>query len=235
MAIHVAILLRSYARLVLEGVKTVESRLTVNALAPFRAISTGERLFIKASSGPYMATAVASQVHFEEDLTPERLLALKRTWNSAVRGDDAYWEHKSRSRYASFIRLAEVEPLDVGPEMPPSSGLAWFVLSEDRSPLLDLPLTEGALRNRYIRVPSECSYFGAGEFTLVLPDGSQVRTCVNERRLLQWRGWAEWFEAYRLLPGDSVRFVRVAPDRYRVSLRPRAALATTLRHPPARA
>ena len=62
MPVHVAILLRPYIKLILSGRKTVESRLTITPRAPFEGIKPGDRIFFKASAGPYMATAVADAV-----------------------------------------------------------------------------------------------------------------------------------------------------------------------------
>ena len=59
MSIHVAILKREYLRMVLSGQKTVESRLAKVRCPPFEQVVAGERLFFKASGGPFMAPAIA--------------------------------------------------------------------------------------------------------------------------------------------------------------------------------
>ncbi|MEX0776133.1 MAG: ASCH domain-containing protein [Phycisphaeraceae bacterium] len=181
MAQHVAILLSRYIRLILAGQKTVESRLTIRPIPPYRAIAPGDRIWFKASSGPYMASATARRVEFHEQLTPARIGALKKRYNGVVRGDDAYWQWKQHSKYATFVTLAEVNPTCQGPPIR-SSGIAWFVLplecggcdaafacggaavaprrakAVSRSPqskmaAFDVVLTAGALRNNYVRVP----------------------------------------------------------------------------------
>lgn len=92
MSVHVAILLPRYLRMILSGKKTTESRLTKTARAPYQAIESGERIFFKASSGPYMATAIARSVTFHDALTPSRVARMKSKLNHAVCGDDAYWD-----------------------------------------------------------------------------------------------------------------------------------------------
>ena len=212
MSVHVAILLRPYIRMILAGVKTMESRLTRAALPPVGRLKPGERLYFKASGGPYLARARAAEVLEFRDLTPTGVDRLRRDHDAAVRGTPDYWRSKRNCRYATLARLSEVEPIAVGPSMPPSSGLAWFVLDEGADPVLDLPLSPGAVRNRYVRVPAAArGFFGAGEFDLGLPDGVEVRTAIDTRGMLRWRGWGAWFSAQGLL---SIRFVRVAPGRF---------------------
>lgn len=130
MPTHVAILLPQYIRLVLNGVKTIESRLTLMPLAPFRSVTPGDRIYFKASGGPFMATAIADAVEYHSDLTPARVDALKRKYNASVCGDDAYWTKKRGSRYATFITLRDVQPIGNAdaPKIAPSRGLAWFTL-----------------------------------------------------------------------------------------------------------
>jgi len=127
---HVAILWPQYIRLILSGKKTVESRLTITSRPPYRAIEPGDRIYFKASSGPFMATAVAAKVEFHEGLTPDKIDALRKRHNDAVCGDAEFWERKRGSRYATFIKLRDVKPItdSDAPKIMPSRGLAWFVI-----------------------------------------------------------------------------------------------------------
>lgn len=81
----------------------------------------------------------------------------------------------------------------------------------------------GSIRNRYVATGGAVGYFPAGPFTLVLPDGEEVRTDLYKGQRLRWRGWGRWFEQHALEAGDGVRFVAVAPGRYRVSFHPSEA------------
>lgn len=231
MAIHVAILKRPYLELILRGRKTIESRLTTTAQPPFGRIAAGERLFFKVSAGPFMATALAGRVEQFSDLNVSRMHALYRQFNAGVCGEAAYWQFKKHSRYAVFVHLREVQPIDVGPTYEPNNWKAWFVLPESASPLRDWPLTAGAIRNRYVRPPDAWGDFfpSGGTFTLELPDGRAVTTDINVRKLIRWRGWGEYYERAGAKPGDRVRFVRLADRRYRVIM----LTGQSLPHPPA--
>lgn len=138
---HVAILWPQYIRLILSGKKTVESRLTITSRPPYRAIEPGDRIYFKASSGPFMATAVAAKVEFHEGLTPDKIDALRKRHNDAVCGDAEFWERKRGSRYATFIKLRDVKPIADAdaPKIMPSRGLAWFVMGDNSATTVARP------------------------------------------------------------------------------------------------
>ena len=219
MPIHVAILKKPYVRMILSGEKTVESRLTRTAQPPLRDITTGERIFIKASSGPFMATAIAGRIDQHEALVPDDILKLRDRYNNAVCGNDEYWQLKKHSRFAVFIHLEQIEPIEVGPVYPKSMR-AWHVLDESLSPLKDVPLTDGAIRNRYISLTGTPEKMRRRPVTLLLPDGQEVQTeFATGKAMLKWRGWGAYYVKHRMKPGDAVRFVALSPGRYRVTFR----------------
>ncbi len=217
MPIHVAILKRPYIRLILEGKKTVESRLTRTAQPPYRAIESGDRIFIKASAGPFMATAIAGKVEQHDGLEPNDILRLRMRHNLAVCGDDSYWDLKQSSRFAVFVGLTQVEPIEVGPAYPKSMR-AWHVVDESLSPLLDVTLTDGAIRNRYLTLTRASEQTRSRPVMLLLPDGREIDTgFADGKAMLRWRGWGPYYQQYQMIPGDTVRFVALGPGRYRVS------------------
>ena len=217
MPIHVAILKKPFLDAILAGDKTVESRLTKNKLPPFQKIEPGERLFLKQSSGPYRATAIAGDIEFHDQLTPDRVETLRQRWQPAVGGDDEdYWQTKADVGYASFIRLTHIQPLHVGPAMKKSNGQAWFVLDESRSPILDIPLTAASLKNRALRIPARCQALREHPFTLVLPAGQEVQTATNPQGFIRWRSWSNLIDAFDLKPGDTARLIALAPHRYQL-------------------
>lgn len=232
MSVHVAILLKRYIRMIISGEKTIESRLTKTSRAPYRRIESGDVIHFKASSGPYMAKAVADKVRFFEHMTPDDVARIKARYNDRIRGDEAYWQWKRDSRYATLVLLRGVEATSTGPAMRPSQGIAWFVLddTDDKAspPALTVTLTAGAIRNGYVRVPRHCTLFpvravgGAtakrqgAMFELLMPDGATIETDITARHMLRWRGWRAAFTAANVRPGDAVRFEPIHGQRYRV-------------------
>ncbi len=217
MPIHVAILKRLYLNLILSGQKTVESRLTRTAQPPLGCIAPGERIFLKASSGPFMATAVAGKIEQHDNLEPYDILRLRLLHDRTVCGDDAYWELKKDSRFAVFVELTEVEPIEVGPKYPKSMR-AWHVVDDKLNPLMDVTLTAGAIRNRYLSLPGTSEKLRQRKLTLLMPDGEEVATGFSAGKpMLKWRGWGEYYEAHHMNPGDVARVVALGAGRYRVT------------------
>lgn len=218
MAIHVAILQSPYLNAVLEGRKTMESRLTRTAQPPYGAIDAGERIFLKRSGGSFVATAQAGAVHSFDQLTPGDVDKLRRRFNAAVGGDPAYWQRKRDARFATFIELRDVRPISIGPTYRKSAYKAWFVLPDEADPVLDVTLTDGALRNGYVPVKGRTGFFDTEDFELHLPDGQRIRTDLYRGQRIRWRGWRGYFDHHHVQPGDVVRFVREDEGRYRVML-----------------
>lgn len=217
MSIHVAILRKPYLDAVLSGTKTIESRLTRTAKEPYGVIEPGERLFLKQSAGPFRATAIAADIASFGDLRPADVERLRRKYQAAVGGDDAYWQSKSEARFAVFVMLADVEAFAAGPSYSVQTMRAWYVLPDAVSPLRDVTLTAGALRNHYATLPGVSERLRTTALTLVLPDGREIVTDFARGTTLRWRGWAQVYAAASARPGDRLRFVAMGPDRFAVS------------------
>lgn len=216
--IHVAVLKPGYLRDILAGRKTVESRLTKTAQPPHGRVQPGERLFLKASAGPFMATAVAGEVLSFNDMRPVDVDRLRKRYGKPIAGDDAYWRSKRDSPFATLIELQEVEPIAVGPAYKVAYMKAWYVLDEALSPLCDWTITAGALRNRYacLPLPLVSKIRPGSRVVLTLPDGEAIETDLARGRMLRWRGWGQVYEQAGAKAGDVLRFVELGPGRYAV-------------------
>lgn len=216
MPIHVAILKRPYLKLILSGQKTVESRLTRNPLPPYNMIETGERIFLKASSGPFMATALAGTIEQHSNLTPTELVKLHKSHQISVCGTDEYLQQKLESRYAVYVQLTHVEPIDVGPAYPKSMR-AWHVVDDRLNPIMDITLTDGAIRNNYLSLPDTSAKMRTRDMTLLMPDGKEIATgFADGKPMLRWRGWGYYYKKHERRPGDAVRFIAMRKGYYRV-------------------
>lgn len=216
--IHIAILKPGYLKAILDGRKTIESRLTKTMQPPHGKVESGERLFLKASGGPFMATAIAGKVQSFEDLQAKDLKQLRKRYNKRICGDDAYWQMKQESRFATLIELKQVEPIDVGPKYSVAYMKAWYVLDDALSPLRDWTITPGAVKNRYACLPTaQTNKKTPGQaITLELPDGEVIDTELARGRMIRWRGWGPVYEAAGAKAGDVLRFVALGPRRYAV-------------------
>jgi len=222
MAVHVAILKRRFIRAILTGRKTVECRLSRRTAPPFGRVETGDRLFLKQSGGPFVATAVAGEVSTFRDLQPRKVDELKTRFEPNVCGGPDYWHAKRTSRFATFIHLRQVEPCQIGPAYKKSPYRGWFVLPDHAAPLAETSLTPGALRNGYLLIPRIWHPI-PGSLELRLPDGACVNTTLATGRRLRWRGWRRYYAANHLRPGDRVRFLAVEPRVCELSFQQKGA------------
>jgi len=216
--IHVAILKPGYIKDILAGRKTIESRLTKTRQPPHGRIEEGQRLFLKASGGPFMATAVASAVSGFEDMQREDVKQLRKQYGEQIGGDDAYWALKRDSRFATLIELTDVEPIEVGPKYKVAYMKAWYVLDDALSPLRDWVITDGALQNNYACLPiaKQSPHKQEQPIKLHLPHGETVVTDLVDGRRVRWRGWGPVYRAAGARAGDVLRFVEIEPRQYTV-------------------
>ena len=237
MPIHICIVKRPYIAAVLAGTKTTEARLTRTAMPPFGRIEVGERLFLKASGGPFMATALARTVICEDRITPERFDQLRARHQPAVGGVDEFWEQRRETtRFATFIGLADVTEISTGPAYRVANMKAWYVLPDAASPLQDVTLNQAAISNNYVVLDRASEAMQQSRVALLLPDGREVLSEMIGKRF-RWRGWGGYFREHAVAPGHRVRFVMEAPLRYRVEFLlplPEAPAPTVPRTVPAR-
>ncbi|MEM6505957.1 MAG: hypothetical protein AAF711_10975 [Planctomycetota bacterium] len=133
--IHVAILKPGYIQAILGGTKTIESRLTKTKQPPYGQVKTGERIYLKASGGPFMATALAGHASSFEAESPAVVDKVYQKHGKEIRGDTTYWQSKRDCRYITLVELTQVEPISIGPPYKVAYMKAWYVLDEDRDPL----------------------------------------------------------------------------------------------------
>jgi len=128
---HLAILKMPYLQAILTGSKTIESRLTKTKRAPFGCVGIGDTLFLKASSGPVLATTTVAKVEYCQNLTPGRIGKLREKYNDLIRGSDVYWQQKSDCKYATLIWMAEIKKIEPV-RISKNDWRAWVVLEQDR-------------------------------------------------------------------------------------------------------
>ena len=106
---HLVILKKPYLDAILAGRKTVESRFYQTKQKWLSQISPGDKLFLKASSGPVSATATVADVKVFDNLTCPQIAELKERYNQQIAGDNLYWREKSNSRFGILVWLKDVK------------------------------------------------------------------------------------------------------------------------------
>lgn len=134
--LHLAVIHPTYARLILEGRKTIESRLSRVRCIPFHSVAPGERIYFLARRADLVVTAVADGVISLADLTPRAVSRLRRNFNAHIAADTAYWRVKRDARYATLIWLREPERALYAPDdvhgRAPSYRSAWLTRPESQ-------------------------------------------------------------------------------------------------------
>jgi len=139
---HLVILKKSYLDMILEGRKRIELRLYKTKHPALGRVFAGDKLFLKISSGPVCATATAEAVKNFENLTPGRILDLKKRYNHDIRGGDEHWQSKMDCKFCLLVWLKDVktiEPVRISKK----DWRAWVVLTEKKD--------FGLLKNTAIR------------------------------------------------------------------------------------
>jgi len=128
---HLVILKRPYLEAILAGEKTIELRLTRARRPMCGRVSPGDRLLLKTSGGPVCGLATVEAVEHYEDLTPERIVEIRRRYGDRIGGDDAVWESMMDCRSGLLVWLSNVrriEPIRIEKK----DSRAWVLLREGR-------------------------------------------------------------------------------------------------------
>lgn len=125
---HLAILKKPYLDAILEGRKTIESRLYQTKQKWLSQVNAGDKIFLKVSSGPVIATAIADKVEYYENLTTGQILEMQKQYNPQILGDKQYWREKMNSKCGVLVWLKDVQ------RIPPQSikkfdWRAWVILT----------------------------------------------------------------------------------------------------------
>lgn len=107
--VHLAVMVGPYLSYILAGRKTVESRFSKNAIAPYRCITVGDIVLLKA--GPVVGSFRVSSIDFVV-LNDRELARLRRDYSEAICAEgDEFWHVRSDMRYATLIGIEDVRKL----------------------------------------------------------------------------------------------------------------------------
>lgn len=130
-AVHLAVMVEPFLSYILEGKKSVESRFSKNAIAPFHQIESGDLVLLKLTGGPVVACFTADNVEFVV-LDDEERGRLQQHYTTAICADSDFWEARQDKRYATLVGVRDVQILDPTP-VAKSDRRGWVVLQERRT------------------------------------------------------------------------------------------------------
>lgn len=110
--LHLAIFEEPYLSYILEGKKTIESRFGVQRTPPFGRVERGDVILLKATSGPVVGIAQAANVwSYRLGVNEWREIRERFGPGLCLENEPDFVAQRSRSRYATLIRLANVRRL----------------------------------------------------------------------------------------------------------------------------
>jgi len=126
---HLVILKKLYLEAILAGRKRIESRFTKTKRNAFGQVSSGDKLFLKESSGPVCTVAKAAAVQKFENLTPKKIAGIKEQYNHYIRGSDEYWQSKEDCKFGFLVWLKDIKPIEPV-QIRKKDWRGWVVLTE---------------------------------------------------------------------------------------------------------
>jgi hypothetical protein len=105
-AIHIAVMSEPFLSYVFNGKKTVESRFSLHAIAPYQKVAPNDVVLMKAGSlvGGFRVEWVR---HFDLDSTP--IDTIITTYGDAICGNKAFWKQKASKRYVTLLGIGTVD------------------------------------------------------------------------------------------------------------------------------
>ena len=131
--VHLAVMVEPFLGYILDGKKSIESRFSKHAIAPFYQIESGDLVLLKLTGGPVMGCFDTDTVEFVA-LNHEERDRLQRHYSVAICADSDFWRARQDKRYATLVGVRNVHKLEPAP-VTKSDRRGWVVLqpAEQRS------------------------------------------------------------------------------------------------------
>lgn len=126
---HLGIFTEPYLTYMLEGKKTIESRLSNNKIVPYNQITKDDIVFIKKASGNVIGYFTIKDIEFIETANMP-ISEIKEKYNDKLCLEDLFWKLKRHAKYATLItidKLIQFEPFSIGK----TGRLGWIKLKKE--------------------------------------------------------------------------------------------------------
>lgn len=105
--IHLGIFSEPYLSLMMDGIKTIESRFSKNKIAPYNRISKNDIVIIKKSSGNIIGYFTIKEVLFF-DLGTTSINDIRKKYEKELCVNDEFWDNKKNSNYATLLIIDKI-------------------------------------------------------------------------------------------------------------------------------
>ncbi|MGH3718355.1 MAG: ASCH domain-containing protein [Pseudonocardiaceae bacterium] len=124
--VHLAVMVEPFLSYIMDGKKSIESRFSKHAIAPFYQIEPGDLVLLKPTGGPVVGCFDTDAVEFVA-LNEEERDRLQRRYSAAICADDDFWHARQDKRYATLVGVHNVHVLEPAP-VAKSDRRGWVVL-----------------------------------------------------------------------------------------------------------
>lgn len=134
--VHLAVMVEPFLSYILEGKKSIESRFSKYAIAPFCQIGTNDLVLLKLTGGPVVGCFTTDSVEFVK-LNEREFVRLRRSYSNAICADDDFWKTRTDKSYATLIGVRDVQELP-RTRVAKSDRRGWIVLhAPDPAPVAE--------------------------------------------------------------------------------------------------
>lgn len=131
---HLAIFSKEAANRIFEGKKTIESRFSLNNIAPFSKVHPEDIIYIKIAGGDIEGQFRAAKVIFFEGLDSKQWNFIRSSFGGEISLgskalDDEFFKSHKNARFATLIFITRVEKFLAPPiEIKKRDKRGWVVL-----------------------------------------------------------------------------------------------------------
>jgi hypothetical protein len=125
-SVHLAVMLEPFLTYIIDGKKTIESRFSKNAIAPYERVAVGDLVFLKLGS-VFSSFRVASVECVK--LHDGELDRVRRDYAEAIGAqDDEFWNARADKRFATLMGIEDVRELRPAAMAAKRDMRGWVVL-----------------------------------------------------------------------------------------------------------
>jgi len=137
--VHLAIFNEPFLQLMYSNIKTIESRFSINKVAPYNCIFEGDIVLVKRSGGDIEAVFLAKEIKFLRNLGEIKIRQLERSFGAMIgwNVDPEFLLNKKYARYLTLIgisNLTKIYPISIDKK----DKMGWSVIRlGDRNTLFE--------------------------------------------------------------------------------------------------
>ena len=110
--IHVSVMLEPYLTLVLQGLKTIESRFSTTRQPPYGRVRPGDVLLLKRSGGPIVGICEVDEAWYYH-LDPRSWRDIRKEFEIGLRIQDPnFWYDRKDAEYATLLRVKNARSIN---------------------------------------------------------------------------------------------------------------------------